>query len=207
VSRGYAWTYDELALLHAYYGDLPARELQAIHLPGRSVSAIRSAARAEGLIKQAQRPWTPAEDAMMRELWPQRGLAAQLNRTPATCRARAMHLGLARPTSPWTPADDAALRELWQHQPAAEVAARLGRSAGACRARAGVLGLTRPRPVVAEPSAAELSAAVQDAEQALSSITEALEALQAQQSEARRGLKRARALLLKRQRAAGGGER
>jgi len=197
MSRGYAWTPAELALLHAHYGELPVRELQATHLPGRSVSAIRSAARAEGLLKQMQRPWTPADDAMMRELWPQRGLAERLDRSPAACRARAMHLGLSQTPRPWTAQDDAVLRELWRHQSAAEVAARLGRSVSACRYRAGALKLTSPRPAVAE-----LSAAVQDAEQALLSITEVLEALQAHQREARRKLKRARALLKKRQQAA-----
>ena len=61
------------------------------------------------------RPWTPAEDAILRRLYqrsPKQAYKALPGRTVCAVRVRAVKLGL-QVRRPWTPAEDAILRREW----------------------------------------------------------------------------------------------
>ena len=97
-------------------------------------------------------PWTPAEDAALREAMSGASTYRKVSesvpgRSANACkrRARVLGLGLRGPLRPaWDEAADAALSEMWERgDPIDGICSALGRSMGAVRTRAFKLGLTR----------------------------------------------------------------
>lgn len=89
------------------------------------------------------RPWTPAEDAVIRDRYVTAGSAAvarDLGRTVSSVCHRARRLRVLSRRR-WTPADDNRLRNLWGSHPVAHVAKMLGRTEATTYWRAQKLGL------------------------------------------------------------------
>lgn len=100
--------------------------------------------------RPTSRPWTEADDAMLRTLYgtmKREDVAQQLNRTMTATAARASLLGLTRPDSrasgprPWTQKEDAVLRRLHGTITCGEIAEKIGRSTIAVYGRVRTLGL------------------------------------------------------------------
>lgn len=89
-------------------------------------------------------PWTPAEDARLREVWPDGGtpaaLAALPDRTQSGIYGRVRALGILR-QPPWTAAQDKLLAWHWGSRRLPGLAEMLGRSPNAVARRAHELGL------------------------------------------------------------------
>lgn len=82
------------------------------------------------------RPWTPAEDALVRTL-PAAAAARAAGRPLAAVYHRRCRLGVAAAQRPWTPAEDARVRAL----PPAAAARAVGRTVSAVYSRRHALGL------------------------------------------------------------------
>lgn len=98
------------------------------------------------MVSTPHRPWTPADDARLRELRaagvPWSDVAAALGRTYAASVARGTLLGVCAKRNPrWTGAEDFELLSLLErHRPFPAIARLLGRTVVAVRARASELG-------------------------------------------------------------------
>jgi hypothetical protein len=93
----------------------------------------------------AFRPWTPEEEAAIRDGYIKRGpmkLAAELGRTQVSVQKRAARLRALRRRR-WTKADDDELRDLWGTLSIDKIAKRLGRTVATTYWRADRLGLER----------------------------------------------------------------
>lgn len=102
-----------------------------------------------------QRPWTPAEDRLLRDeygITPLADLARAMGRSVSAVKQRANKgLGLTIRAF-WTPEEDTALRRIYPDMTAEECARWIGRSVSAIHARANLLGLKKSREWIAEQS-------------------------------------------------------
>ena len=93
----------------------------------------------------AKRPWTEAEDALIRSRYAEMGaaeMAPLLGRSAKAVYNRVSGLGLAtRTLRPWTTADDQALRDMALTMTLTDAAAVLGRTVGAVIQHASYLGI------------------------------------------------------------------
>lgn len=107
---------------------------------GRDVSVKRPLPKLVAMF----RPWTTAEDAVMRERYAKDGpvsLAARLDRSWNAVTNRARALKLANLRRVWSKKDDARLRDLWGDMTVKSIARALNRSAIAVYERAATSGL------------------------------------------------------------------
>lgn len=113
--------------LRRMYGRAPAAQI-ARHLK-RSANSVHQRARKLGLSRAStNRAWSDADDAMLREHWPDVQAAAQaLGRSPKSVKLHARRIGLPpiwrRESSgtPWTAAEDAIVRKHYDQDGAAGV--------------------------------------------------------------------------------------
>lgn len=111
--------------------------------------------------KQNARPWTRADEARLRKLYPAThtaDLPSMFGRSKSAIRVRAAALHLKKDPAfsmrrPWQVNDDTALREIYSHLPTAAVARRLHRSICSVNGRANKLGLRKSDAYLASPAA------------------------------------------------------
>ena len=118
---------------------------------GRSVGAVRRHAETLGAYRPVRRaPWSPAEDAIVRDGYADGMTCAAIaralpGRSPTSVAARARRLGLSDYARRWSAADDARLTRLTRAKtPLLKVARALVRTPEAVRRRCRRLGLEPP---------------------------------------------------------------
>ena len=155
MGSGNAWTQDELRDLHRLWPDYTAPEVAAL-IPRHSVQSCRNKARALGLERSGARrlggaPWTPDEDATVREFFGAEGAVGVARRLPGRSASavsnRAHRLGLeSEHFRRWTPEEDAVIVEHYEEMGAGAMCAAgmlPGRTATKVMNRACALGVRR----------------------------------------------------------------
>jgi hypothetical protein len=152
------WTKEHNAYLHEHHKSKTHAQL-AVDLD-RSLKAVEIQCIRLGLARrqrQPGRPWTPEEDAFLRDYFPTTRnweLARRLDRTVGAVNARRKFLGLRKQhvrvsTAPrrahrgrqWTPMEDARLRRYFGRLPRSRIGQMLDRSVASINARCVSLGL------------------------------------------------------------------
>lgn len=143
--------------------------MSAEGFPARSLAGFGPVVRRLGYGRGWGRPWSPEEDALLRQAYVAGAsltpLRTRLGRTNHSIRWRAEYLGLRgthvrrngfRAGPDWTEAELAVLRAEYGTTPNAELAAKLGRTKAAMFTRANLLGLVHGyiRPFSEEESRA-----------------------------------------------------
>lgn len=122
--------------------------------------------------RTGRRPWTPEEDATVRDLYPAQSahaIAATLGRTENAVWIRAVRvLGLEKRDvpAPWTEGELDELRRCYPVEPPVEIAKRLGRTASAVYQQAKVLGLDSRKMLIGKAVAHHYFRGIETAEQA-----------------------------------------
>ena len=111
------------------------------------VTAARSAMERTGRTPAGHRLWTPDDDSLLRQHWPQVDyLAGRLRRTATAVRSRARRLGLVKPRWTWSRSSAAQLRPRYPtNEPTARIAADLDRSIRQVWGKGNRMRLCRPR--------------------------------------------------------------
>ena len=159
MGRFPSWTATEDEILRVAYPTRGTAGVQPL-LPGRTQWAIRSRASHLGVPYDC-RPWHPAEDAVIRKLYPRGGrnaVTAIIRRDPFDVTQRAHQLGVQkRSYGRWTADEDQALREVYPRAGMAGARVALPwRTEGSIENRRRQLGLRRDKSTEEERAARRL---------------------------------------------------